>query len=221
MEDEPPSVALPPPTVRACYAHAWEMFKRFWAPLLLVTGLVVLVIAGGMIVQLAWERNPESAPIGSAIGFAYSLLIANPFQVGAFYAFLKAARGERPHVDDLFVPFRQNYLAAVFAPFLTSVLSLFGLLLLIVPGIYVAVRLAFVPFLVVDEGLGPTAALAESWRRTEGRFWALLGGALLGLFAVWVGLILALIGIIPAALWVGVAYATMYAATTAGLPRER
>jgi uncharacterized membrane protein len=207
-------VTLPPATIAGSYAHGWEMLKRFWPQLLLISVLLFLVILAGTIVELAWGRNESAAAVGSTIQFFYSLLVAGPFQVGALYAFVKAARGERPHVDDLFSAFRLNYRSAVIAPVLVSLLTLAGLFLLVLPGIYVAVRLAFVPFLVVDEGLGPIEAVVESWRRTEGRFWTMLGGGLFGVFAIWVGLILLLVGIIPAAMWVGLAYATFYASAS-------
>src|SRR5215470_14572204 len=43
-----------------------------------------------------------------------------------------------------------------------------GFVLLVVPGIWIATRLAFVGFLVVDEGLDAPDAVRESWRRTQG-----------------------------------------------------
>jgi uncharacterized membrane protein len=217
MEHDEPSqavVALPPATIGASYAHAWGMLKLFWRQLLPIGLLVVLVIAGGVVVQLAWERNESASAVGQVIGQLYSVFVAGPIQVGAAFALLKAARGEKPHADDLFVPFRHNYWSAAFAPMLAGLLTVLGLLLLVLPGIYIAVRLAFVSFLVVDEGLSPVEAVKESWRRTEGRFWTLFGGAMLGLFVVWVGVILLIVGMIPAALWTGLAYATLYASAT-------
>jgi uncharacterized membrane protein len=219
--EAPAPVLLPPPRVGASYAHAWEMLKRFWRQLLLIGVLVVLVIAAGVVVQLVWARNESGAAVGEVIGQLYSLFVAGPIQVGASFALLKAARGEKPHADDLFAPFRHNYWSAAFAPVLVGLLTVVGLLLLILPGIFVAVRLSFVSFLVVDEGLGPIEAVRESWRLTQGRFWTLFGGAMLGVFVVWVGVILLVVGAIPAAMWVGVAFATMYASATRDLHRSR
>jgi hypothetical protein len=213
--DAPSAVAiLPPPTVGASYAHAWEMLKRFWPQLLLISLMLFTIVGIGALIELVWDRNENAAAVGSVIQFFYNLLVAGPFQLGALYAFLRAVRGERPHVDDLFAAFRRNYWSAVVAPVLASLLTFAGLFLLVVPGIYLAVRLAFVGFLVVDEGLNATEALAESWRRTQGRFWAMLGGGVLGVFAIWVGVILLIVGMIPAAMWVGLAYATYYASAS-------
>jgi uncharacterized membrane protein len=53
---------------------------------------------------------------------------------------------------------------------LSNIMIALGLILLIIPGIYVAVRLAIaVPILIAEErGIG---ALRESWDRTKGHFW--------------------------------------------------
>lgn len=41
-----------------------------------------------------------------------------------------------------------------------------GLLLLVVPGVYVGARLLFAPLVVVEEGLDPVAAMRRSWDMT-------------------------------------------------------
>jgi uncharacterized membrane protein len=68
------------------------------------------------------------------------------------------------------------------------------MLALIVPGIIIAMGLAFVPYLVVERGLGPVEALKESWRLTKGHkmqifllVLALVGINILGLMALVVG----------------------------------
>ena len=80
---------------------------------------------------------------------------------------------------------------------------------------FLAVRFAFVPYLVVDEGLGPIAALQESWRRTGRHFWTLLGAGLLSIPIVLGGFMLFLVGIIPALMWLGLTHATLFASITA------
>ncbi len=49
-----------------------------------------------------------------------------------------------------------------------------GLLLLIVPGIVLAIRWSMFPYLIVDRGVGPVEAIKASWQMTRGSSWRLL-----------------------------------------------
>ena len=46
--------------------------------------------------------------------------------------------------------------------------------MLIVPGIYLAVKYQFVPYLIVDKGMDPIEAFKESGKMTDGSKWDLL-----------------------------------------------
>jgi len=210
--ETPVPVQLPPPTIAGSFRHAWETLKARWPRLLVLVFLWLVVVVAGAVGQAAWERNESASQVGQNIGLAFSLLVVSPVELGLIYAFLKAVRGGKPEVDDLFAAFHRNYLSAVLAPALAAVLVTVGVFLFVLPGIYLAIRFAFVGFLVLDEGLGPLQALRASWRLTEGRFWTLLGAAALGLFAIWVGLFLVLVGAVAGFLWAGLAFATLYAA---------
>ena len=62
--------------------------------------------------------------------------------------------------------------------FITAIIStlfiLGGFILLILPGIYIAVRMSFAMYIVADTGAKPMEAIRESWAMTKGKFWALL-----------------------------------------------
>lgn len=61
--------------------------------------------------------------------------------------------------------------------YILSVLAIsFGLVLLLVPGIYIGVRLAFAEFFCVMEGKGALESLRASWDSTADFFWPLLQG---------------------------------------------
>jgi hypothetical protein len=51
-----------------------------------------------------------------------------------------------------------------------------GMLFLIVPGIFVAIRLSFADYICVIEGRSAMKSLKQSWEETEMYFWPLLGG---------------------------------------------
>jgi hypothetical protein len=68
--------------------------------------------------------------------------------------------------------------------FLSSLAIVLGLLLLIVPGIYLLVRLALVEPIAVQERISGPAAMQRSFALTEGRFWTVfqLGLAVLATY---------------------------------------
>jgi uncharacterized membrane protein len=71
-----------------------------------------------------------------------------------------------------------------------------GLILLIIPGIFWAVRFSFSPIVVIDTKLGPVASMKESWAITKGQFWKILGfWVVIGLFNL-AGLIVFGIGLL-------------------------
>ncbi|MGB0467387.1 MAG: YciC family protein [Pontibacterium sp.] len=51
-----------------------------------------------------------------------------------------------------------------------------GLLFLVIPGIFILIRLGFADYICVAEQKGPLDALKESWERSEPWFWTLLNG---------------------------------------------
>jgi len=57
---------------------------------------------------------------------------------------------------------------------LYTILIIVGFILLIVPGIYLAVKYQFVPYLIIDKGMDPIEAFKESGKMTDGSKWDLL-----------------------------------------------
>ena len=82
---------------------------------------------------------------------------------------------------------------------LVSIIVIIGFILLIIPGIYFAIRFQFVSYLIIDKGLSPLDALRESTAMTQGIKFDLLllviaffGINLLGVLALGVGLLVSI-----------------------------
>lgn len=182
------------------YRAGWEVLKRFALELLAV-GIVWALL---------------TAPAGylneSVLGLVYHVLVLGPVSFGGMYAFLRAARGERPEVTDLFVAFRGDYWQVVLANVLMGGLITIGYLLLIVPGVIATVRLAWVPYLVVEEGKPAMDALRASFERTAGHGWTIFFIGLMAVPLLLLGLLLLVVGIIPALMLLQLAMACYYAA---------
>ncbi len=111
---------------------------------------------------------------------------------------LVIASGKTPNYLDTVSIFK-NYKIFwhyLIASILCVIIVLGGLILFILPGIYLAVRLQFYKFLIVDdENLRPVAALKKSMKMTKGHFWKLFGFILAIILLNIVGLLVFIIGL--------------------------
>ena len=197
------------PSAGSCYSHGWDRMWNYFLELLLV--IVVLFVAS---VPLTWMSITDE--IGTYQGFlleffalVYWIMLFGPLEFGLDYVFLRAARSEKLEPKDMLEPFR-NYFNALLANLLVMILIGIGFLFLIVPGIIIACKLAFVPYLVVDRKLDAIEAVKESWRLTGGHALEIF---LIGLLAIPIsiaGLILLGVGLIASTMWIGLALAAMY-----------
>lgn len=87
-----------------------------------------------------------------------------------------------------------------------------GIFLFVVPGIILACRFAFVPYLVMDKNLDPVKAVGESWRLTRGYGWRIFGLGLLSILIFIAGLVVMVVGVLISMMWVHAAFAAMYQA---------
>jgi hypothetical protein len=154
--------------------------------------------------------------IGGFFGFyvfvfslAYAIMVVGPVEYGVAYVYLKVVRGEKIDIKDMFDVFH-NYANAVLANILTNLIIGVGIVFFIVPGIIFACKLAFVPYLVVDEKMDAIDAIKESWRRTDGYSMAIFLMALLAIPIYIFGLVLCGVGILLSMIWIELAFAAIY-----------
>jgi len=68
---------------------------------------------------------------------------------------------------------------------LGTLLIMLGASLFVLPGLWMMVKIAFAEYLLVMRGLGPLAALKESFLQTRGHFLLILGCILVVLVPLW------------------------------------
>jgi hypothetical protein len=113
-----------------------------------------------------------------------------------------AHRGRPLALGDALVGGAGRMLSSAVASVLVAAAVLTGTLALVVPGLYLMIRLALAVCATVVDGAGPFEGAARSWELTAGHFWAIVGRmsafvgiALLGMIAlIFGGIILAVIG---------------------------
>ena len=202
-------VAAVEPRAGSCYSHGWDRMWNYFLELLLI--VVVMIVAAIPItwMSLADEMGTYEGFLLKFFALIYWIMLFAPLKYGFAYAFLRAARSEKLDTKDILIPFR-NYFNAVLANLLVSIVIGIGIAFLIVPGIILACKLAFVPYLVVDRKLDAIEAFKESWRMTGGHALEIF---LIGLLAMPIGIagfILLGVGLIASTMWIGLAFASMY-----------
>jgi hypothetical protein len=193
------------------YSKGWKLIFATFIELLVVT-LVYAVIQiptnGG------WQIKPEEfewflAPL-ILLAIGYGIFISGPIGYSVQWVFLKAVRREKLEIKDMFAVFERNYWNAVIASLVTTIIIIIGLFMLIVPGIIFACRLAFVPFLVIDQKMEAMEALKASWAMTKGHGWTVFFMGLLAFLIVIAGLIVLIFGVLISAMWISAAFAILY-----------
>jgi uncharacterized membrane protein len=163
-----------------------------------------------------WEQMFGLVSLGAfavffvMIALAYAFLALPVVTYGSKMIFLQAVRMEKPDFEWLIKGFSTNYLNIILANLLVFGLVAISMFALIIPGIIVGCRLAFVSYLVMDKKLDPIEAVETSWKLTRGHGWTIF---LMGFasFFIWVfGLALLLVGALPATIWIKSSFASLY-----------
>ena len=167
-------------SVKECLSFGWKTFKaRPW--------FFVGTFAFYAAIQIVLSYLQKILP--GFVSFLLSMISSTLLYIGLITIYLKAyADPKSPQFSDFWRPeLFWRYLAA---SLLLAVIVIVGLILLIVPGVFLALAFAFTGYLVVDKGMNPVAALKESARITKGSRLKLL---LLGVILV----ILTILGALP------------------------
>jgi uncharacterized membrane protein len=187
--------------------YAWETFKK-WALLLVGLTLCVAFVEG---IMEFIDEEIISENYGGRIAFLMALavgLVSATLELGMTNVTLKLRDTGRAEFADLFNIF-DRVIWFVVALFIVGVAVLIGLVLLVIPGIYVGIRLQFVGFRIL-EGDGPLDAITNSWKLTEGNILELLIFDLLLLGILIAGVLALFVGVLVAMPVAGLALANMY-----------
>jgi uncharacterized membrane protein len=199
----------PKATAFGSFGYGWQQLWKYFLHLFLIG--VVVWIAGIPTWGPVWGVHDIAGFVAlNMIATVYLLLVMPVVNYGGDWMYLRFMRDERPNVADLFQGFKQGYLNIVLANLLVVAIVGIGIVLLVVPGIIFACRLSFVPYLVMDKGLDPVAAIEKSWFMTRGHGWRIFGMYVLSIVLVSAGLLLLVFPGLFALMWSGAAFASLY-----------
>ena len=193
-------------------SRAWDLAVKHWPIFVLLSFITSMCSGMGMnydesvLTNLGQNPDPQVVMRAVSDSMQFSPWIILGVLLSLYLGFItyrmlySAATTGKPYenfVDALKIDI--NQFAIFFCAELVMGLAVgLGTLLCILPGIFLAVRLFFVPLIVAVENVSFGEAFSRSWNMTKGNFWSLLllgitaiGVAILGLCACCVGIFFA------------------------------
>jgi uncharacterized membrane protein len=176
----------------ALLKEAWELFKKNLNIILIVIGVWFVYYLAQYGVSYIFGQS-FMASILSLVFLVVFLVI----QLGTYNLMLKVVDGHKADIKDLYTypNIAMKVVRNIVAGILVGLAVLGGLILFIIPGIYVAVRLMFFTYYIVDKDAGVMDSLKMSWNLTKGGVINLFLLSLLFIFVNFIGALLFGIGL--------------------------
>ena len=179
-------------SVSECVRFGWETFKK--RPWFFVGAMALLIVTSFLSSVLSGAAQESNSGFFIFVAFIASTVFGVYIEMMLVTFLLKSHEGiEQIDWSELtsYLPF-WKYLGA---KLLASIIIVIGFILLIIPGIILALMFFAVQYLVMDKKLGPVDALKESSRITKGHkgqllllMLAIIGLNILGALALLIGL---------------------------------
>lgn len=184
------------PSLKQAWTNIWPSF--WW--LLLFTFLVMVANSVG-----SGSQNNYTVTDGiiDGIGAVITIFVGIPLSFGLVKAQLAASRGEKPTWEDFGAFFKSRYWQSIGLGLLTALIVALGFALLIIPGIYLAVKLAFSGQHFVANETGIKESLKASFEDTKGRWWSVFGLVLLSIPLIIAGVLALGVGIFVSIVLIG------------------
>jgi uncharacterized membrane protein len=151
-------------SIKESINYGWQKMKEDMKFVLLTTLIL------GIILAISGMEN--------IFGFIFAI-VGIVVRIGYTKIYLQMNEGGKPKISDIFnqdaLPWKKMFWKYVGVSILHGLVIMAGLILLVIPGIFWAVRFAFSPIILIDTNGGVIASMKESYAITRGSFWSLLG----------------------------------------------
>jgi len=168
----------------SCVSRGWALVRGNAAVL---TGAAALV--WGIIITLTFVPR---------IGWLLGMLVNSILLGGLYSVNIRSIRGERVGAQDALAGLRLALVPLLVAGLITGALTTLGLLLFILPGVYLAVGYMFVLPLVVDKRMEVWTALEVSRRVVHHQWWTAFALLIVATLIVLAGLLAFVVGVVIA-----------------------
>ncbi|WP_035987939.1 hypothetical protein [Leptolyngbya sp. KIOST-1] len=176
------------------FNRGWEIFKQK-APLFILFTLllfVIQVIISALPYPLG-SRSDEPVP-GGILNFAFNV-VTPALTAGYYFVAFQLARGRDAVFGDFFQGFNK-FLPIFLTALISGILTAIGFVLLVLPGIYLAVAYLFAQPLVIDKSADFWQAMETSRKLITKKWFSFFGLLLLILLLNMAGAIVVGIGLL-------------------------
>lgn len=181
-------------SVGECFSVGWARFKEHaWFLVGMTLGMYVLMFLFAHVIENIYNGIEPTSSFLDIL----SNMVLYWLYFGMTVVILKIIDRKPYSISDLFV-FDKQVILYIVGALLYGIMVGIGFLLLIVPGIYLALRYGFFWYAIVDGRKGIVESFKESARITEGVKWSLLlfvfaciGVMILGALLLGVGMLVA------------------------------
>jgi uncharacterized membrane protein len=139
-----------------CLSRGWQLVMSDFWPVVGVSALILVILMG-----------TNAAYVG--------ILINGPLLGGLYYYFLKKIRGQAVVLGDAFAGFSLAFLQLFLLNLVSGIFITLGLLLCLLPGIYLAVAYYFIYPLLIDRRIEFWPAMEICRRVVTKIWWQVLG----------------------------------------------
>jgi uncharacterized membrane protein len=192
--------------------RGWLLFKQNWGVYVAFT--LLLFVFYLVVALISPQPDAEGFSAGKAlrqlISSLLSLLIGVPLVAGLCAGALQHLRGRVPQFSDFFGGFNK-YVPLILAHIAVSLLTALGLLLLILPGIYLAVAYWLTVPTVLDRNFNFWSSMEISRRLITRNWFSMLGFLLVFLLINLVGLLACGLGLLVTLPWTACSLVSAYA----------
>ena len=171
LTDAPPPLLEPSPARTQASLPLGDYFKTGWGLFMQYPGGFV----GFCLLYLLTQAVLHSIPY---VGAVASFAVSTPLLMGNFIVSAKLLHGQTPEFRDFFAGF-QYILPLLLLSLVAGLFIGIGTLLLIIPGVYLAVAYLFASYLVVDRRLDFWPAMELSRRTVHPRWFGFFAFLLL------------------------------------------
>lgn len=169
--DSPPLLLEPTPGRAPQSLPLSDYFKTGWGLFTQYPGGFVGFCLLYLLIQAALHSIPY-------VGAVASLAVSTPLLMGNFIVSAKLLHGQTPEFRDFFQGF-QYFLPLLLLSLVAGLFIGLGMILLVIPGLYLIVAYMFASYLVVDRGLDFWPAMDLSRRTVTPRWFGYFAFALL------------------------------------------